>query len=104
MLTKLISENNYDGMFCRTTMLNQPEEVEIVGVLFPVDPGMVAITRNGNLVEVPTFALENEPKIDFGAMLTEEQKAERERFGGLIGAGLCVRNRTLLPIEQCKFE
>lgn len=104
MLTKLMSETNYNGMFFQTTELAKPEEVEIIGVMFPVDPGMVAITRRGNLIEVPTYALEKHPNINFGAMLTEEQKAEREEMGGLIGAGLCVKNRTLLPLEQCKFK
>ena len=106
MKTNLCKTYDYDGIFTKNVKdipISERKSVRILGVLKPVDPGMVLIDDGEKEIEVASFALEICPKIDYGQLLTDEQKDLRKKIGILIGCGI-TGNRTLVPLNECPLE
>jgi hypothetical protein len=102
MKTTLIKSFKYNGMFIKNKELPESEqrEVEILGVMCPPDPGFVTILDQGKQKQVPTFVLKECPRINFGKLLTAEQKSIRDKLGILPGNGVGGKP-VLLPLADC---
>lgn len=99
MKTKRIKDFSYNGFCVQTSLLDNPIDVEIIGVQSPPDPGMVFVREGDKEYNVPTCALECCPNIDWDALMPQEQKTLRESTGLLIGNG--GFDTTLVPIDSC---
>lgn len=108
MKALLTKKTSYNGFGWSHSNLPEPVEVEVIGVPFPVDPGVIKI-RMPDGVETITasFALQSDTirfnRIDWEAMMTDEQKTNREESGIMFGDGSSEESR-ILPMDQVKFK
>lgn len=102
MQTTLRSNFTYNGLTIQSRRLPKPRKVDILGVTVPCDPGFVTIKDGDKIRDVPTFVLDACPKIDWDALMSKEQKQEREYVGVLFGSGQSDRRkRRLVPLAKC---
>jgi hypothetical protein len=90
----------YGGFGVQRSPLDKPRKVTLLGVMLPVDPGMVRIRDGDKECDVPSLTLKDCPLIDYGALLTDEQKRVREALGLMYGNGV-GGEQTLLPLDKC---
>lgn len=103
MKANVTKKFEYNGMFIKSEPIESPIPVEILGVLSPVDPGMLYVKEESGLCrEVPTIVLDNFPNVDFGNMLTDEQINERKLCGILFAPA--KNGRKLIPLNSCKIK
>lgn len=101
--TLLTGSFKYNGLGITSKRLKEPVTCRLLGVMMPCDPGMVTIEVRGKQREVPTFLVENCPKIDFGRLLSKEQIKARAALGVLVGSGIPGK-RTLMDIHLCPLS
>lgn len=104
MKTKITHSFYHNKLYTRLIKKIKPREVTIMGVLVPVDPGVVTILDNGKERQVPTCVLEDCPNINFEALMTEEQKETSGTDDFLWGSAYNVSDRTLVPLKECPMS
>jgi hypothetical protein len=101
MESAIIKTFHYNGLSFENVRKCKPRKCVILGVLSPPDPGLLTVRVGEEEKQVPEFALQTIPRINWNKMLTAKQKKVRRECGFLFGNGVSKEEMKLIPITEC---